>query len=146
MSPEPWLLWTLPILCVDTSHHSPTAEVFDLKYFSRSQRSKLKKFYKLNLFDPPAGWHPAFSFCRTVLPSRGDCCTTMLYSMYTLCTGKLFNGDSIWWLTLELMDILQTYRCNSHGQKIWKLFQAFKYIRMYMQMVLFDCIGSFTMK
>jgi hypothetical protein len=50
-----------------------------------------------------------------------ECCTTMLYSMNTLCTGKLLNGDSIWWLTSELMDVLQTYPCNSHGQKILKL-------------------------
>jgi hypothetical protein len=31
----------------------------------------------------------------------------------------------------DLMDILQTYPCNSHGRRIWKLAQAFKYIQMY---------------
>jgi hypothetical protein len=75
-----------------------------------------------------------------------ECCTAMLYSMYMLCTGKLLNGDSIWWLTSELMDVLQTYPCNSHGRKVWKLVQAFKYIQSNTQMVLFDWIGSFTLK
>jgi hypothetical protein len=32
------------------------------------------------------------------------------------------------------------------GEKFVKLTQAFKYIQMYTQMVLFDCIGSFTLK
>jgi hypothetical protein len=69
-------------------------------------------------------------------------CTAKLYQCMR-CTGKLLNGYFIWWLTSELMDVLQTYPCNSHGRK---LTQAFKYIQMCTQMVLFDCIGSFTLK
>jgi hypothetical protein len=42
----------------------------------------------------------------------------MMYLNVYLCTGKLLNGDSIWWLTSEQMDALQMYPCNSHGRKI----------------------------
>jgi hypothetical protein len=50
--------------------------------------------------------HPAVERC------------TAMFSMHRLCTGKLLNGDSIRWLTSELMDVLQTYPCNSH---VWKM-------------------------
>jgi hypothetical protein len=66
--------------------------------------------------------------------------------MHMLCTGKLLTGDSIYWLTSELMDVLQMYPCKSHGRKIWKLAQAFEYIQKYTQIVLLYCIGSFTLK
>jgi hypothetical protein len=43
----------------------------------------------------------------------------------------LYREATQWWfhlvVDLEQMDILQTYPCNSHGWKIWKLTQAFKY-------------------